>query len=180
MAVMSWLKVQTPSMENLVDKLHRIYPNLTFVQGNSFYWSPRNNHVFYIASNKPRAVWSLLHETAHAVLHHTLYAADFELLALEVAAWEEAKRLSQRHGLKEPDKDYIQDCLDSYREWLHARSICPCCGTETMQYDQSSTYVCFNCRHTWTVTPSRFCRAYRMDEGNRKSPASWVAGDSLC
>lgn len=105
-------------------------------------------------------VWSLLHETGHALLDHTSYKADFELLRLEVEAWERAKLLAADLDVA-IDEDHIQDCLDTYRDWLFKRSICPQCNTKCLQQGDFVHYRCFNCHTVWRVSSSRFCRAYR-------------------
>jgi hypothetical protein len=147
-------------MEPLAHTLRTDFPKVIFVAGDKFYWSPKENTVFYDArkKNKP-AQWALLHELCHAVLGHTSYKTDFELLQLEVAAWHKAKEFAPTYDMN-ISEDHIQDCLDTYRDWLHARSKCPVCGEHGLQ-DTSSTYECINCRATWHVSGQRFCRPYR-------------------
>jgi predicted RNA-binding Zn-ribbon protein involved in translation (DUF1610 family) len=57
--------------------------------------------------------------------------------------------------------DHIQDCLDTYRDWLHRRSRCPTCGMHVLQ-DKSNSYKCFNCGTSWQVSGRRFARPYRL------------------
>src|SRR5258706_16368826 len=148
-------------MEQLLSTLHVRFPQLAFRQGTVFSWSPEANEVIYTTNNlQLTSVWSLLHETGHALLAHTSYASDFQLLRLEVAAWEHAKQLGSELGIV-IDENHVQDCLDSYRDWIYARSICPRCGNKSLQQGDLRHYKCFNCRTVWKVTPSRFCRAYR-------------------
>jgi hypothetical protein len=155
-------------MQTLIDKLRSQFPTLQFVGGEQFYWSPATNEIFYKESASGQtAQWSLLHETGHALLGHQTYHADFELLQLEAAAWERARELATSLGM-EIDEDHIQDCLDTYRDWLHKRSICPTCSTKCLQSDTYTHYRCFNCHTTWKVTTSRFSRAYRS---TKKVPA---------
>ncbi len=148
-------------MDSLLDVLRTQYTNLTFQQGDAFCWSPETNEVIYAMQPGDRtAAWSLLHETSHALLGHTTYTTDFELLKLEVAAWDKAKKLAKIFDIC-IDEDHVQDCLDSYRDWIYARSICPRCGNKSLQQANLRHYKCFNCHMIWQVTPSRFCRAYR-------------------
>jgi len=116
------------------------------------------------------ALWSLLHETGHALLGHTTYKADFELLQLEVAAWEKAKEIAKVLEIT-INNDHIEDCLDTYRDWLHKRSVCPNCTTQCLQQDDLSHYRCYNCHTKWKVSTNRFCRAYRSSKNLTKSPA---------
>lgn len=149
-------------MQPLLHKLQSLYPDLRFTAGKQFCWSPETQEIFYIVShsNAERATWSLLHETGHALLEHTSYEADVELIRLEVAAWEKARELATEVDLQ-IDEDHIQDCLDTYRDWLYKRSICPSCRTKCLQQDDHAHYRCFNCHTVWRVSASRFCRAYR-------------------
>jgi hypothetical protein len=102
-----------------------------------------------------------LHETGHALLGHTSYQADFELVRLEAAAWERAKSLALSLDMT-IDEGHIQNCLDTYRDWLHKRSLCPSCGTQSLQQGDFVHYRCHNCHTKWRVGTDRFCRAYRQ------------------
>ena len=151
----------------LIKRLETDYPELRFVAGQQFCWSPETNEIFYVeelrTKNEERYHWSLLHETGHALLGHKGYQADYELLRLEVAAWEKARAMAPAYGVT-IDDDHIQDCLDTYRDWLYKRSICPNCSTKCLQQSDFVHYRCFNCHTTWKVTASRFCRAYRRQK----------------
>jgi hypothetical protein len=158
-------------MQKLINKIQTEYPSLHFRAAKEFYWSPESSEIFYNAGARGRqATWSLLHETGHALLGHSSYKADFELVRLEVAAWERAQHLALHLELS-IDEDHIQDCLDTYRDWLYKRSICPNCTTKCLQQGDFVHYRCFNCHTTWRVTASRFCRAYRRRKNIIQSPA---------
>ena len=148
-------------MQSLLSKLATDYPDINFVKGDAFYWSPKDRSVTYgQGSTQPDvARWSLLHELSHGILNHTDYMSDFELMELEVAAWQHARVIAKDYDIR-IDPEHIQDCLDTYRDWLHRRSTCPTCGTVSMQSDPK-TYECFNCKTSWSVSSSRFCRPYR-------------------
>lgn len=148
-------------MQRLIEQIQGLYPKLTFTAGEQFCWSPETQEIFYKDGHaNEHATWSLLHETGHALLGHTTYAADYELVRLEVAAWERAKDLRDNLGIS-IQEDHIQDCLDTYRDWLYKRSICPTCSTKCIQQGDFVHYRCFNCHTSWRVTSNRFCRAYR-------------------
>jgi hypothetical protein len=151
---------------DILPKLQRDFPDIAFTEGSDFYWSPQQQTVFYASQGD---AWSLLHELSHALLGHARYQSDFELLALEVAAWDKARVLAPDYGVT-IDEDHIQDCLDTYRDWLHQRSTCPRCGTKSLQTD-AQHYQCFNCQTIWKVTASRFCRPYRQLTNQTKSAA---------
>ena len=152
-------------MDKLIARLQAQFPALRFTPGKQFCWSPETGEIFYKANARGKqAAWSLLHETGHALLEHHGYKADFELLRLEAAAWERAHALAEDLGLV-IDEDHVQDCLDTYRDWLYKRSICPGCTTKCLQQGDFVHYRCFNCHTVWRVTASRFCRAYRSTKG---------------
>lgn len=170
MAAMIWQNRYT-AMEKLIVRLQARFPGLRFTAGEQFRWSPETGEISYKAgADGKRATWSLLHETGHALLEHQNYQADFELLRLEIAAWEKARELSAHLGIK-MSEDHIEDCLDTYRDWLHKRSICPSCSTKCLQQGDFVHYRCHNCHTVWKVTASRFCRAYRSTK-NMPRPAA--------
>lgn len=155
----------------LVELLCSKYPHICFSQGDAFCWSPETKEVMYKQDlGQQSALWSLLHETGHALLDHRTYRTDLELLAMEVEAWEKAKELATEVGAT-IDEDHVQDCLDTYRDWVYKRSICPTCGTKSLQQGATPLYRCFNCHTTWKVSDSRFCRAYRTTQ-NIKHPTA--------
>ncbi|MCA9325074.1 hypothetical protein KDA23_03360 [Candidatus Saccharibacteria bacterium] len=156
-------------MDDIVNILSGSYKTVTFRPGDRFYWSPETREVFYDRSvQQPQGLWSLLHETGHALLEHKSYQADYELIRLEVDAWEKAKALASDLAVT-IDEDHVQDCIDTYRDWLYARSICPRCGNKSLQQANLAQYQCFNCHETWKVTPSRFCRTYRSTKHAQKA-----------
>lgn len=159
-------------MQPLIAKLQARFTELRFTPGRQFYWSPETGEIFYKQTARgQQAAWSLLHETGHALLEHQNYKADFELIRLEIAAWGQANLLAKEVGI-EIDEEHVQDCLDTYRDWLHKRSICPTCTTKCFQQDDFAHYRCFNCHTVWRVSGSRFCRAYRSTKNLIPSAAS--------
>jgi len=162
-------------MDELLVSLKRDYPNIVFAEGNSFRWSPREKLIIYkTISNETNDSWALLHEVGHALLKHSSYNSDFELLKLEVAAWEKAEEIQSKYSIK-VNPEHIQNCLDTYREWLYQRSSCPSCNNTCLQTSLTE-YRCFNCHSVWEVTVARFCRPYRRlhSPKNKKSPETIV------
>lgn len=158
-------------MKALLERLKTDYPDIIFTAGDTFFWSPRDKTVTYthISTQPHIASWSLLHEVSHGILGHTGYDSDFQLVQLEAEAWSYALKLGRRYGI-EIKPEHIQDCLDTYRDWLHRRSTCPACGIVSTQQDPK-TYKCFNCKTSWHVSNSRFCRPYRRTvKTKQKSP----------
>lgn len=159
-------------MKPLLEKLQIDYPTVEFIEGSAFYWSPATQQIFYKSdvheAELNSATHAILHELSHALLGHRSYTTDFELVQMELAAWEHAKQLLIRYGFT-ISEDHVQDCLDSYRDWLYKRSICPTCSTKSIQCNEKNSYQCFNCRTHWKVTSSRFCRPYRHFKQKERS-----------
>ncbi len=148
-------------MQKLLKSLQAQFPAISFQAGTAFYWAPATSEVFYKADGHgDKARWALLHETAHSLLDHKAYNTDIELLQLEVAAWARAEVLANQYDMP-IDANHIQDCLDTYRDWLFARSICPSCTMRCLQQSDHRHYRCHNCHTSWRVSASRFCRPYR-------------------
>lgn len=151
-------------MDTLLKKVISDYPELSFQEAPEFYWSPREKTVYYAVNldQELRWSWTLLHEISHGILEHKTFTSDFELLQLELAAWVKAKALAARYKI-EIDEDHIEDCLDTYRDWLHKRSLCPTCAVKSLQ-KASGLYCCLNCGKEWHVSQNRLCRAYRASK----------------
>lgn len=143
----------------LVRKLRIDYPSLEFIPAKRLCWSPRKQQVFYQVANDNPGVWGLLHELGHAELGHVSYETDVELVSKEAQAWKAATIIGQRYHIT-IEREHIENCLDTYRDWLHRRSTCPTCGVNSLQ-KAPTLYICVNCHATWLVTHSKFCRPYR-------------------
>lgn len=148
------------TIDLFIKKLEADYPDIKFKTGAKEHWSPKLKTITYNPHEKPlNFKFGLLHELAHALLGHTTYGTDFELLKLESQAWDLAAKLGKKYGVK-IDSEYIQICLDTYRDWLHRRSTCPVCGTHVLQ-SNIDYYHCYNCQTDWRVSNERFVRPYR-------------------
>jgi hypothetical protein len=148
------MAVTTTAFNDLLARLRSDFPGLTFTQGDTFHWSPDEKTVYYppnYAENAPQ----LLHEAAHGVLGHRQYENDLGLIKLEREAWNKATALGASYGISF-DPEEIEDALDSYREWLHARSTCPRCHQNGLQ-TTPDTYACLICDQQWHVNDARTC-----------------------
>lgn len=144
----------------LLAKLHTDYASIQFKPASSYYWSPKDRTVYYQDNDESTiGSWTLLHELSHGLLNHETYQSDYELVLLEVQAWDYANTLARELRIT-IDEDHIQDCLDSYRDWQYKRSLCPDCNLGGIQIDQH-TYSCMFCNGSWHVSEARFCRPYR-------------------
>jgi predicted RNA-binding Zn-ribbon protein involved in translation (DUF1610 family) len=148
-------------MNKFIVQIAQDYPQFKFQPGTQEHWSPRTNTITYNDSEPAQELrHGLLHELAHALLDHNNYRSDFELLKMEVEAWALAASMAKKYRIR-LDDEHIQDCLDTYRDWLHRRSQCPTCGMHVLQTD-ANTYKCFNCGASWRVSARRFARPYRL------------------
>jgi hypothetical protein len=142
--------------DNLANQLRDDYPELVFEPSDDFYWSAKDRVVYFVSDDSSEALDNLLHETAHALLGHNLYKFDIDLIRIEGAAWTYARRkLAPRYKIV-IDEDLVEDSLDSYRDWLHKRSLCPSCGQTGLENDDKS-YVCLNCQAAWRPNDARRC-----------------------
>jgi hypothetical protein len=136
------------------------YPQFKFKAGSQEHWSPQTSTITYEPANDAKTGrYGLLHELAHALLNHQNYKNDFELLKLESQAWHKAAKIGKKYDV-DIDEDHIQNCLDTYRDWLHRRSKCPNCGVHAAQTD-ARTYKCFNSGASWNLSAGRVARSYR-------------------
>lgn len=148
----------TPSINSILDSLRIKLPSVNFVNGDIFSWNPEKNQITY-CQHEDYAIERLLHESGHALCGHVDYARDITLLEMERDAWESAKQLGQELGVA-IDENVVQDHLDDYRIWLHARSTCPACSQIGVQ-DSDQSYACPICQTSWRVNDSRNCRLRR-------------------
>lgn len=146
------------STASLIKKLKAAYPQFQFKQSDDYLWSPSEQTV-YFADDKDNCEY-LLHELSHGLLEHADYNYDVELIAMERAAWDKATALAKDYNLAIND-DAIESNLDSYRDWLHARSTCPACKAVGLQ-TKKLTYSCPACSNRWRVNEARVCALRRF------------------
>lgn len=148
------------SLNSFLAKLKKDYPAYGFKPGKQDHWSPGKQIITYNPEKSfKQSSFAILHELAHAELDHHNYTSDLELVKLESEAWLLAAKIGKNYGVI-ISNEHIQNCLDTYRDWLHGRSACPNCGIRVLQTD-SGKYDCFNCHARWAVTSDRFSRSYR-------------------
>lgn len=150
-----------PSTHSLLTKLEKEYPQISFMAGERFAWSPGAQTVFYDESDLDNT-GLLLHELAHGLLEHHDYSKDVELVAMETEAWDKALEIAPLYDVVISDET-VQDTLDTYREWLHDRSTCPACEATGYQSGKSQ-YTCVACSHTWRVNEARLCALRRYSK----------------
>ncbi len=149
------------SITSLASRLQADFPQFAFVASDGFRWSPKMQTVFYDEASGDQA--ALLHELAHALLGHEGYTRDVALLELERDAWAHAQEVLAGTYDIIIDADQTEDALDTYRDWLHARSLCPGCHATGIQVKQNE-YKCIVCMTRWRVNDARACalRRYKV------------------
>lgn len=152
-----------PSINWLVRQITADYPAISLqATSQASHWSPTTHTIFYNPSEQ-HAEWVLLHELAHGILQHDIYKRDIELLAIERDAWQYATEvLALRYDMT-IDEEFIEDHLDSYRDWLHAKSSCPSCNLNGVEI-KTRSYRCLACGQTWQVNEARTCRLQRYSQ----------------
>ena len=159
MAKISWL----------ISKLGSNHPPtgdtpLRFMTAESFGWNATERTISYVP-DAPDAPALLLHELGHALLGHDHFQDDIHLLAMERAAWDKACELAAQYDMTISD-NVVEDALDTYRDWLHARSLCPHCNATGVQ-TATQHYQGLACHHTWHVNEARTCGLRRHDTKKR-------------
>lgn len=157
MDVTTMAKTSSPSA---FDILRAQFPAITFESSDGFRWSPYNTTVYAGQLKTQNDLYLLLHETGHAIAGHASYTQDIRLLKLEREAWDIAqKQLAPLFAVTIP-QDFIEDALDTYRDWLYARSLCPVCSSNGVQENEQH-YRCLACGTGWKVNDARQCQLRR-------------------
>ena len=144
-------------LQPLFSQIAHDYPEIVIKTGARFSYKPPRTVIFepFSAKNSPYppANFALLafHELGHAVLGAKDYTTHVERLKIECEAWKCAKTLFekyQKRGLLPAkyawDEDFIEQQLDTYRDWLHAKSRCKTCGLTRYQ-TPDGRYHCPRC-----------------------------------
>lgn len=147
-----------PSTTSLANNLQRDFPAFIFKVSDTFRWSPQEKTIFYDQTSDDCA--SVLHELAHAVLQHENYTKDIALIEMERDAWQHAVTTLAPQYKVTIDDSVVQDSLDTYRDWLHARSTCPNCKATGVQ-TKKNQYKCLLCATRWRVNDARICALRR-------------------
>ena len=129
--------------KKFVQKIQADFPDFQFKTGRKFAFRPPRTII--IGPSEPGDQMLLLHELGHATLGHKDFNSDISRLKMEAEAWEKAKELAMIYGV-EIDEDYIQDELDTYRDWLHKKSLCKKCGLTRFQ-TPDGVYHCPRCEN---------------------------------
>lgn len=144
-------------LQNNADTIPHL-KSLILKKDELFSW---NHHAYAITYNpsSENAAEYLLHEYSHALLQHQNYEHDIDLIKLERAAWDKALEIAPQYAI-DIDESLIETSLDSYRDWLHSRSLCPHCHSTGLQASHQD-YYCPACTTTWHVNEAKTCALRR-------------------
>jgi hypothetical protein len=162
---MGVMNLPSNTLNELLSYFGTKYPNITLKPAEHSRWDAQTQTIFYDPDHGPHPIWSLLHEIGHMRSGHASYKSDIDLVLMESEAWKLARSEGEETG-HIIDEAYIEDCIDSYRDWLHRRSTCPKCAQTGIEKSRGH-YKCINCPEAWQVTNSRFCRVYRKTKTPR-------------
>lgn len=138
----SSLASQRPSSPDALFLLLRAdYPDFTFKTGPKFAFRPPKTII--MGPPEPNYALLALHELAHALCKHKDYNTHVERLKIEREAWERARSLCSKYHITW-DEDFVEDQLDTYRDWLHKKSLCPHCHLTRFQ-TPDGCYHCPSC-----------------------------------
>lgn len=137
---------EAEAARDLVQKISEQYPKLRLKQGKKFAFRSPKTIVYEekgagLSLNEYKL--SLLHELGHALLGHRDFRTDAERIKMERAAWERARELCAGWGVSY-EEEWVEERLDSYRDWLHKKSLCPECGLTRYQ-TVNGEYHCPGC-----------------------------------
>lgn len=138
-------------INDLVKKLRADFPKFIFEKSDHNFYSPTQKTIFYTGDAA-----RLLHELGHGILGHADFVQDIELIHIECDAWEKAREIAPKYDF-EITNDVVEDALDDYRDWLHARSLCPKCRQIGIQSRENLNYYCVNCDAQWKNNDARNC-----------------------
>lgn len=138
----------------LVERLESDFPEVKFIHRAKRFSYRLKNGQPTVFLGEPCLNFGLLalHELGHALCGHKDYIVDVSRIKIESGAWERAKTVyleyqkdaEIRELLPEWDEGFVQEKLDTYRDWLHAKSRCKKCGLTRYQ-TKDRKYHCPRC-----------------------------------
>lgn len=135
---------ETSSFHTLLKALRQDFPALRFRQGERFTFRPPRT-IFYNPL-LPSADLLIFHEIGHALCGHCDYQTHIRRLEIEAEAWAKGKEVIDSHPNYQVtyNPDFAEDQLDTYRDWLHQKSLCPTCHLTRCQTPDGK-YHCPHC-----------------------------------
>lgn len=138
--------------EVFLARLKKDYPKLKFRVGTKFMFRPPRTIIYVepgIDTFLAGYFLQFLHEIGHALLGHRDFRTDSERVKMECEAWQKARELCDIYDIAY-DEEFAEAELDTYRDWLHQKSLCKDCGLTRYQ-TVDGAYHCPFCE-TYRVT----------------------------
>lgn len=158
----------TAQLNSIWQHVKRDHPEFIFAETETARWSPDEQTVYHQAITSRDALVDALHELGHGLCRHRDFTQDISLLAMEREAWDMAAQLGERY-MTPISPGRIDTALDTYREWLHARSRCPTCSGAGLQAKDDTHYRCLLCDTTWRANDARQCELRRYTTQKTRS-----------
>lgn len=141
-----------------IKRLERDFPEVDFRWDRKKFSYQMRNGKKVVSLGEPQPYFGLLalHELGHALCGHKDYSTHVARLKIESEAWERAKTVYSEYQkeakqnaslaeiLPEWDEVLVQEKLDTYRDWLHQKSLCKRCNL-TMYQTSDGKYHCPRC-----------------------------------
>ena len=128
---------------NFIQIIQRDFPDLNFKSSSRFRFHPPKTIYYNLDTSSDIFILQLLHELGHALSGHTNFNLDINRLKMEREAWNKAWSLCKVYRITY-DPDFVEDALDTYRDWLHKKSLCKACGLTRVQ-SLDGEYHCPRC-----------------------------------
>ena len=128
-----------------VQDLQRDFPDFVFKSSSRFRFHPPKTIYYNLKTSQKSFTLQLLHELGHALSGHTTFILYIDRLKMEREAWERAKTLCEKYSVAY-DPDFVEASLDTYRDWLHKKSLCKACGLTRAQ-SPDGRYHCPHCEN---------------------------------
>lgn len=133
-------------LSKIITQLSADFPDFDFTYGKRFSFRPPKNIVIGPYEGK-NTLLLVFHELGHAISGEYQYNLAVERLKIESKAWQEAKKIYElcKTNDKYPDlpswdDEFVEENLDTYRNWLHTKSRCLSCGLTMLQKPDRSWY----------------------------------------
>lgn len=149
------LRATLPEVEAAaVRRLMAHYPEVRWAEASRFSFRPPR--MVRLGRAQPHYAMLAAHEVGHCLMGHRDFRTEVGRLRMESEAWERAHAVWSELRLEERgaiwDEEFVEDQLDTYREWLHSKSLCPRCGQVRFQTVDGAFHCLFCGEYTLTGT----------------------------
>ena len=114
----------------LLGRLQADFPDVVWREGKKYLFRPPKTIMLGPAEEYDDLL--LLHELGHYLCGHRNFDTLPRRVKMEREAWDKARELCNKYGVSY-NEDVAETELDTYRDWLDAKSRCPKCGLTRYQ-----------------------------------------------